>query len=255
MPSRKAASVLPPIDIEEFYCILLDHYGDPGWWPAETKFEICAGAILTQNTSWSNAERAIAVMKRLNLMTAQAIARTGLDELEQAIMSSGSYRQKARRLRAFAQFILERYGGKVEHMCEAPADILRRELLSVHGIGPETADSILLYACKKKAFVADAYSRRILGRLGVAPLEGSYGELKSMMESKLQADALKYNRLHALLVEFGKSLCRPEPLCSRCFVSSKCSYGLKRLKVKQRITEDKNKEKTGRERKNERNFG
>ncbi len=238
MPSRKAASSLPLIDLEEFYAVLLGHYGDPMWWPADTPFEMCAGAILTQNTSWKNVERAIAGLKKLNLMTASAIARTAPDVLEQVIKSSGSYRQKARRLRLFAQFVLESYGGRVEQMRGVHVDTLRRELLSIHGIGPETADSILLYACDKPVFVADAYSRRIFGRLGVAPGDTGYGALKSMVEGRLRADAPMYNRLHALLVEFGKQLCRQEPLCSRCFVSSRCRYGLNSLNVKKRVSED-----------------
>ena len=238
MPSRKAASSLPLIELEEFYVTLLGHYGDPMWWPADTPFEMCAGAILTQNTSWRNAERAIAGLKKLNLMTASAIAGTAPDELEQVIKPSGSYRQKARRLRLFSEFVLERYGGRVEHMREVRVDTLRKELLSIHGIGPETADSILLYACDKPVFVADAYSRRILGRLGIAPGETSYRALRSMVEGRLRADAPMYNRLHAVLVEFGKLQCRQEPLCSSCFVSSRCRYGLNRLKVKKRVSEN-----------------
>lgn len=198
------------------YRALLDRFGPQGWWPARSAFEVMVGAILTQNTSWANVERAISNLRRARALSPRTIARMRLDRLARLVRPSGYYNQKAARLRGFVRWMLARHGSVAE-MERARPGRLRAELLSLKGIGPETADSILLYALGKPSFVIDAYTRRVLARLGLASGEEPYEELRDLFERNLHKSQELYNEYHALLVALGKNLCRPRnPRCGEC---------------------------------------
>lgn len=200
-----------------YYQALFDHLGPQNWWPARTPFEVIVGAILTQNTSWTNVERAIANLRRANLLTPSALERVPFTRLASLIRSSGYFRQKAKKLKAFVRFLRDQHSGSLARMFRTPTLALREKLLAVHGIGPETADSILLYAGKKDVFVVDAYTRRIFSRHGWVADNVSYEELRSKIEAALPRDVSRYNEFHALLVMAGKNWCRTrEPRCSEC---------------------------------------
>lgn len=207
----------------QLYRILLEHYGDLRWWPGETPFEIAAGAVLTQATNWRNVEKAIRNLKERGLLSPGAVARAGGEELEEAIRPSGFFRVKAKRLRAFAEFVHRTPGGTIEALREEDPGTLRGKLLGIPGIGEETADSILLYGLGMPFFVVDAYTRRILERHGI--LEGGerYGDIQRKCTEALPEDPLVYNRFHAFLVQTGKDHCRKVPRCSGCPLSSEGS--------------------------------
>jgi endonuclease-3 related protein len=205
------------LDLTGYFQTLSAALGPMNWWPARTPFEVIVGAILTQNTSWSNVERAIANLRRARLLTPRAIERVSRARLERLIQCSGYFRQKARKLKAFASFLRKSHGGSLARMFRTPTQDLRAQLLSVHGIGPETADSILLYAGGHASFVVDAYTHRILGRHGWPQRKPAYQAVQRLMESSLPRDARVYNEFHALLVHVGKNWCRPrEPRCGEC---------------------------------------
>ena len=175
------------------------------------------GAILTQNTSWSNVERAIAALRREKLLTAAAIEKVSAVRLARLIRSSGYFRQKARKLKAFVRFLRREHQGSLNKLFATPAAKLREQLLAVHGIGPETADSILLYAGQHKVFVVDAYTRRILERHALVHPKASYEEIRALFEQSLPAEPLLYNEYHALIVHTGKHFCRTrQPDCEHC---------------------------------------
>jgi endonuclease III related protein len=200
-----------------YYRALSNAHGPQHWWPARTRFEVIVGAILTQNTSWSNVERALAGMRREKLLNPAALARVKEARLAQLIRSSGYFRQKARKLKAFVHFLNHAHGGSLTRMLRTPTDILRAQLLDVHGIGPETADSILLYAGNRAVFVVDAYTRRILERHHLASGQESYEQIRQMFEHSLPPSASLFNEYHALLVRTGKHFCRTRaPLCDSC---------------------------------------
>jgi endonuclease-3 related protein len=206
-----------------YYQSLSESLGPMHWWPARTPFEVIVGAILTQNTSWSNVERAIANLRRDRLLNFAAIERVPIRRLEQLVRSSGYFRQKARKLKAFVAFLRRDFGGSLARMFRTPTAELRERLLEVHGIGPETADSILLYAGGHAVFVVDAYTHRMLGRHGVtaggrAATSGrDYEGVRGLLENRLPRDARLYNEFHALIVNTGKNWChKREPVCSAC---------------------------------------
>jgi endonuclease-3 related protein len=216
-PSNSAGQLKRHTPLEEYYSALLGAFGPQHWWPGETPFEVIVGAILTQNTSWSNVERAIANLRAARLLTPSAISRAPLNELEGLIRSSGYFRQKARKLKAFCAFLRREYGGSLKRMFATPTAALREKLLGVFGIGPETADSILLYAGQHGVFVVDAYTKRMLTRHGWVDEKAGYEEVRSMVERQLPGDVARFNEFHALIVNAGKQFCRPrEPLCQRC---------------------------------------
>ncbi len=199
----------------EVYRRLLRAYGPQGWWPAETPFEVMVGAVLTQATAWRNVERAIARLKAAGVLSHQGIAALPPKELEELVRPSGFFRQKARRLRALVKLVLDH--GDVEALLSLPPEELREKLLSVPGIGPETADSILLYAAGHPAFVVDAYTKRILHRLGLLPEEAApYAEVQRMFQENLPQDPQLYGEYHALLVRHAKEHCRVRPRCDGC---------------------------------------
>lgn len=193
------------------------HFGPLNWWPGQTPFEVCVGAILTQNTAWSNVEKAVANLKKRRLLTPRKIHGLPVDELASLIRSSGYYNQKARRLKDFVAFLYERYGGRVSEMRRRPMEILRGELLALKGIGPETADSILLYALDMPVFVIDAYTKRIFSRKGAMDEKMSYDEAQRFFENRLPQDPGLYNEFHAQIVNLGKDFCRRRnPACESC---------------------------------------
>jgi endonuclease III related protein len=195
----------------------MEAYGPQHWWPGRTRFEVIVGAILTQNTSWCNVERAIAELRRENLLSVEGIEGVPLEKLSRLIRSSGYFRQKTWKLKAFVEFLRERYDGSLNKMFAAPTTELREQLLAVHGIGPETADSILLYAGGHAVFVVDTYTRRILERHNLADGKQTYEQIRRLFETNLPGDPAVFNEYHALLVHTGKHFCRKSrALCEGC---------------------------------------
>ena len=206
-----------PAVLPKFYQTLSAALGPMHWWPAKTPFEVIVGAILTQNTAWVNVERAIANLHRERLLTPRALERVPFAKLARLVRPSGYFRQKAKKLKAFVRFLLENFGGSLTRMFHTSTVELREKLLAVHGIGPETADSILLYAGHHSVFVVDAYTKRILLRHGLVGEQAGYEEVRRLFESALPRDAKLFNEFHALLVNVGKNWCRPqEPRCNEC---------------------------------------
>jgi endonuclease III related protein len=215
LPGQKPGLSLPVL--QGYYDTLFSAYGPQHWWPGRTRFEVIVGAILTQNTSWTNVERAIANLRREKLLSVSAMLNVHLPRLARLIRSSGYFRQKARKLKAFARFVHKEYRGSLSRMLRAPAATLRAQLLSVHGIGPETADSILLYAGDHPVFVVDAYTRRILERHLLASPKYSYEEIRALFERSLPHDSQLFNEFHALIVHTGKNFCLArEARCEKC---------------------------------------
>lgn len=191
--------------------------GPQRWWPARTRLEVIVGAILTQNTSWTNVERAVANLRRAKLLSVSALTRVPPARLAACVRPSGYFRQKAAKLKAFLEFLRRGYAGSLARMFRAPTEELRTALLGVHGIGPETADSILLYAGERPVFVVDAYTRRILLRHALIAEKEGYEEVRARFEQGLPADPRLFNQYHALLVQVGKRWCRPrEARCAAC---------------------------------------
>jgi endonuclease-3 related protein len=200
----------------DVYRILFDQYGPREWWPAETPFEVVVGAILTQNTAWTNVEKAIANLKQFGPMTPEALFRLPEEKLAEAIRPSGYFRRKGKRLRNFLGMLSDRFDYQLDGLFDLPTETLREELLAVSGIGPETADSILLYAAGRPVFVIDTYTIRILSRHEFLPEDTSYAEAQQWVTDHLPEDVRLFNEFHALLVNVGKDFCRPRPKCSGC---------------------------------------
>jgi len=198
------------------YRRLRSSFGYRNWWPAEEPFEIIIGAILTQNTNWTNVEKAIANLKKRNLLTPPALRILPAPRLAHLIRPSGYFNIKAERIHSFISWLYDNFGGSLEAMFRTPAPDLRRLLLSVRGIGPETADSILLYAGGIGSFVVDAYTRRIFSRHGFISPDQSYDEIKVFFEANLKKDVGLFNDYHAQIVQCGKTYCRKKPLCKMC---------------------------------------
>ena len=202
--------------ILKIYQKMFDALGPQQWWPGETPFEIVIGAILTQNTNWSNVEKAIKNLKTARRLSPEGIHESSITELAQLIRPSGFFNVKARRVKTFIDWLFSKYEGSLSRMFTQDLQTLRDELLSVKGIGPETADSILLYAGNLPTFVVDAYTHRIFSRHGFIPEESSYDEIKSFFEENLPSDVKLYNEYHALLVNIGKMFCKPKKVCEQC---------------------------------------
>jgi endonuclease III related protein len=207
------------------YRRLLARFGHAGWWPGESPFEVCVGAILVQNTAWANVERTLDLLRARSLLRFEELDRISATGLSPLLRSSGTFRVKARRLRAFLDFLGAEYGGRVEAMRAESPQTLRRKLLAVSGIGPETADSIALYAAGQALFVVDTYTRRVFSRLGLLqarrPHEG-YEQVQRFLMDRLPRDAALYNDYHAQLVRLGKDHCRPRPRCAGCPLDDLC---------------------------------
>ena len=242
--------------IASFYQTLFQAWGRQHWWPAQSRFEVILGAYLTQNTAWTNVELALQQLRQARLLSVEGIRRTPIAELEQIIRPAGYFRQKARSLKNFVAFLDERYGGSLDRMFAEPTEKLRQELLSLIGVGPETADSILLYAGNHPVFVVDAYTRRILERHGLVLAKAKYEEIRQLCQRALQpaaaetqsldpnpfsssrgdpgstpkrhspsrmsrgkrsAEAQIYNEMHGLIVQVGKHYClKSKALCDEC---------------------------------------
>lgn len=249
-----------PVSASKIYSLLLNHFGSQGWWPTapqgkskpvyhpkpkvkklteSEQFEVCVGAILTQNTAWSNVEKALIELYRHRLMSPQKILKIPSPKLQQLIHSSGYFRQKTKKLKFFCNYLIKNYSGKVSQMLKKPATVLREELLGLYGMGPETVDSILLYAGGKPVFVVDAYTRRIGNRVGLFRTE-DYSEIQHFFHRSLKPSAKMsflpkqesshssvasiYNDYHALLVALGKNFCRKNPLCEKCPLKKSCNF-------------------------------
>ncbi len=202
--------------LRQFYDLMSAHHGKTHWWPGDSPFEICIGAILTQNTAWTNVDKAIRNLKREKLLTPNAMLAADLVVLEAALRPSGYFRQKALRVRLFCQHLVDHYDGSVERMAERPLAELRLELLTLKGIGPETADDILLYACEKPVFVVDAYTRRMFSRHGLVPGDIKYEALRAFFEENLDLDVDYFKEYHGLIVWTGKEFCKTRPNCEGC---------------------------------------
>ena len=200
----------------KIYETLFEAFGARRWWPGETPFEIMAGAILTQNTSWRNVEKAIQQLKQRGVLTPEGIHQLRRSQLAPLIRSSGYYHIKAERLKGFVHFLFEEYGGDLERMRMENLEELRKKLLHIKGIGPETCDSILLYGLEKPIFVVDAYTKRILSRHGIIPEKASYEEIQRLFMDDLPPDEKLFNEYHALLVHLGKTTCLKKPKCEIC---------------------------------------
>lgn len=209
----------------EVYDRLLACYGPQHWWPAEDAFEVIVGAILTQSAAWTNVEKAMANLKAARALTPQALLAIPVEELSTLIHACGYYNAKGRKLKAFVERLHSCYGGDLRRLLDEDVTSLRQWLLGAHGIGEETADSIILYAAGKPVFVVDAYTRRILRRLGLAPASDSYGAFQAVFMESLPRDAARYNEYHALLVRHGKEACRVTPRCPDCCLRPVCRQG------------------------------
>ena len=241
-------------EIRQYYATLYRAWGAQHWWPAETVFEVIVGAYLTQNTAWTNVERALAQLRKARLLTVEGIRKVRIPRLERLIRSSGYFRQKAKRLKTFVAFLDSRYGGSLGKLFSQPTEQLREELLTLDGVGPETADSILLYAGNHPIFVVDAYTRRILDRHDILPRAAPYEEVRELFQRALAPIAAEqnveplalatppattirgaahaptamstaertaivqvYNEMHGLIVGVGKNYCgKSQPKCDEC---------------------------------------
>lgn len=198
------------------YDKLYAYFGPQHWWPGDTPFEIAVGAVLTQNTNWGNVEKAINNLKGANALNAATLHKMPRNRLASFIKPAGYFNVKARRLKHFLDFLANHYSGSMKRMESGDTGPLREALLDVHGIGPETADSILLYALGKPVFVIDAYTKRVLQRHGIAHEKASYHELQELFHKNFPPDVPLYNEYHALFVMLGKDYCKPRPRCEGC---------------------------------------
>lgn len=234
--------------IEKIYNTLFAHFGPQGWWPItssanqqgfdsrgyhhnnfdhpvsnDAMFEIFVGALLTQNTAWTNVEKSISLLKENNVLSVSALHKINKHRLAKLIHSSGYFNQKADRLKDISAYLLKKYDADLSSLFSKPVAELRSELLSLNGIGPETADSIILYAAKKPAFVIDTYTKRIFSRIGLCKKDVEYRELQSLFNDNLEKDVVLFNEYHALLVELAKQHCtKRNPACGACPINTAC---------------------------------
>lgn len=210
------------LDFKSVYNLLQAQHGEQDWWPGDNAFEIIIGAILTQNTAWTNVEKALANLKQANALSLPGILDVDQDSLAELIRPSGYYNQKAKRLQGFCAWLDEQ--GGIEALQQRDTLELRKELLAINGIGPETADDILLFALERPVFVIDAYTRRLFSRLDLIAGQEKYDELRLQFEERLNGNTNLYNEYHALIVIHAKDVCRKTPLCEQCNLSAHCRY-------------------------------
>lgn len=208
--------------LEKVYRILFNKYGKQHWWSADTKEEIIIGAILTQNTNWKNVEKALDNLRKNNLLNFKNLHKINEKELASLIRSSGYYNQKSRNIKNFVNFLFKEYKLNMDDLFMLDVNSLRAKLLEINGIGKETADSIILYVANKPIFVVDAYTKRIMNRIGFN--EDSYDTLQELFMKNLNIDARLFNEYHALLVKLGKEICKKEPFCKECCLNRVCCY-------------------------------
>ena len=213
--------------LTEVYRRLLDAYGPQGWWPgAETPIEVCVGAILTQSAAWTNVEKAMHRLRAAGRLSLAGIHETPQEELAELVHASGYFNVKARKLKAFAKHVHDRHGGDLDAMLAQPWEGLRAELLGVYGIGEETADDIVLYAADAPSFVIDAYTRRVLSRLGIQAADERYESYRRLFMDALPPDVRMFNEYHALLDNLAKEVCRKRaPRCGECPLLTLCPTG------------------------------
>jgi len=209
-----------PQTLMQMYEAMRERFGHQGWWPGEGPLEICIGAILTQNTNWKNVERAIANLRAGGCMSISALCSREQAELAELIRPAGYFNVKAKRIKNFAAAVAASFADDIEAFLDRPVAALRADLLEINGIGPETADSIILYAAGKPSFVVDTYTYRVLVRHGVISPEDDYDAIKDLMEGSLPDDVDLWNDYHAQLVAVGKTYCRPRPRCEDCPLES-----------------------------------
>lgn len=217
----------------DVYKRLYAAYGPQRWWPGDTPFEVIVGAILTQSAAWTNVEKALANLKAAGALSPEGIERIAEGELTRLLRPAGYFNAKARKLKAFVEMLRTAFGGDpstplrtgLERLLAEPVERLRPLLLATHGIGPETADAILLYAAGRPVFVVDAYARRLFARLGVEPARGTYESWRALFESNLEPDAGLFNEYHALIVRHGKERCLRKPRCGSCPLLEACPTG------------------------------
>jgi endonuclease III related protein len=202
------------------YRAMFDRFGHRNWWPADSPFEVCVGAVLTQNTAWKNVEKAINNLKARSALDAFAVHKLSPEELAEHIRPSGYYNVKARRLKSFVDHLFEKHSGSLDSLFSQSVWDLRNELLSIKGIGQETADSIVLYAAQKSIFVVDAYTRRILFRHGLISKKEDYQAIQRLFQGNLPLDMKLFNDYHAQIVAVGHYYCKPKPLCAKCPLQS-----------------------------------
>ena len=202
--------------LKEIYDLLFERFGPQDWWPGDTPFEVIVGAILTQNTNWTNVEKAITNLKNAKLLSPDKLHSIDIKKLAELIRPAGYFNIKAKRLKNFLDWFFEEYCGELKNFENVPTAELREQLLSVKGIGPETADSILLYALNRLVFVVDAYTARICSRHHLIDEGADYHQIQEMFESNLSSDIQLFNEYHALVVHLGKDFCRPTPKCEEC---------------------------------------
>jgi endonuclease-3 related protein len=205
---------------------LAERYGPLGWWPGDSPFEIIVGAVLTQRTAWTNVQIALTNLKGAGALTPATMRALPDGELATLIRPSGFYRGKVRKLRAFLELLFGRFGGDLDSLLATPADELRPLLLATHGIGPETADAVLLYAGRRPRFVIDAYTRRAFSRIGIRPERDTYDAWQRLFEDALPPDVEAYAEYHGLIIVHGKDVCRTRPRCGECVLAGVCETGL-----------------------------
>lgn len=233
--------------LRRFYATLLESFGPQGWWPARTRWEVICGAILTQNTTWRNATLALKNLRKEGLLNGRALRRISSPDLERLIRPAGFYRQKAKTLHNFANWIEQAHGGSLDSLFSLEAAQAREQLLALNGIGPETADAILLYSGRQPVFVADAYTRRILSRHHLVPSTADYDSAQLFLHQHLPPDEPLFNEFHALLVEAAKRHClRNVARCNDCplgkylVVNSKSETGESKLETGKSKLETRN---------------
>lgn len=200
----------------EIYKLLLERFGPRHWWPGESPFEIIIGAILTQNTNWANVEKAITNLKSADLLSPEKLHNADTEKIAELIRPAGYFNIKAKRVKNFLKWLFENYAGQLENLNDIPTKYLREQLLSIKGIGAETADSILLYALERAVFVVDAYTARVAARHNLIEPPFDYYQLQELFESNLCRETKLFNEYHALLVEVGKVYCRKKAKCAGC---------------------------------------
>ena len=224
MPRPKSKKAIAA-GLMRLYQNLFEHFGHRNWWPAPTPFEVCVGAILTQNTAWTNVERAIANLKTADALSLEGILALELADLAELIRPSGYFNQKAKRLADFCRFIRDEFGGSIEKLFEVETGRLREMLLAQKGIGPETADSMMCYGGNKSVFVVDAYTIRAIVRIGYLPEGVDYATTQKLFVDHLPRDVALYNDFHAQFVALGANICKKtNPLCKSCPVRE-CDFG------------------------------
>ncbi|MFC1867157.1 endonuclease III domain-containing protein [Thermodesulfobacteriota bacterium] len=200
----------------EMFDLMLNRFGPQNWWPGETALEIMVGAILTQNTNWKNVEKAIENLKKTKLLSMEALHAVSMSDLAEMIRPAGYFNIKAGRLKNLINFVYESYEGDIAKLINEETGALREGLLSVKGVGPETADSIVLYAAERPVFVIDTYTHRVLNRHGLVDDQSTYHDLQEFFMDNLPDDPRLFNEFHALIVNIGKEYCRRKPLCDIC---------------------------------------